>query len=85
MVLMALAVDSVADGTEGPPATEAKEEPGFTTRRRKRRRGAGGGKEKKQAPLGAVSGGCSWSGEGPGDASEEEVVDTADNVEVACR
>ena len=56
MVLMALAVDSVADGTEGPPATEAKEEPGFTTRRRKRRRGVGGGKEKKQAPLGAVSG-----------------------------
>ena len=35
--------------------------------------------------LGAVSGGCSWSGEGPGDASEEEVVDTADDVEVACR
>ena len=67
-------------------------------RRRKRRRSrgsrhgdenddveVGGGKEKKQAPLGAVSGDCSWSGEGPGDASEEEVVDTADDVEVACR
>jgi hypothetical protein len=47
LVLMALAVDSVADSTEGPHATEAKEEPGFTTRRRKRRRGGrrGEGKE----------------------------------------
>jgi hypothetical protein len=33
--------------------------------------------------LGAVSGGCSWSDEGPGDASEEEVArehDTADHA-----
>jgi hypothetical protein len=82
---MALAVDSVADGTEGPPATEAKEEPGFATRRRKRRGGRRG--EGKEA-------GASWCCErrlllvwceGPDDASEEEVVDTAHNVEVACR
>ena len=78
-MLMALAVDSVADSTEGPPATEAKEEPGFTTRRRKRRRGGRRG-EGKEAGASWCCERRSWSGEGPGDASEEEVVDTADNA-----
>ena len=76
---MALAVDSVADSTEGPHATEAKEEPGFTTRRRKRRRGGRRG-EGKEAGASWCCERRSWSGEGPGDASEEEVVDTADNA-----
>jgi hypothetical protein len=38
------------------------------------------GNKQSNSWLGAVSGGCSWSGEGPGDASEEEVVDTADHA-----
>ena len=56
-MLMALAVDSVADSTEGPPATEAKEEPGFTTRGLDRDVEVGGGKE-AGASLGADGAGC---------------------------